>query len=277
MSTKFAVDETIAVKPAPDKPGPEKPKADPLLKWAGVGGAAFFIFSLAQLDIDYRKLWEGTFEFIAMLGRMFPPDASQWGDVLSAAAESLQIAVVGTLTASLIAFALSFLAAENIAPSPGIAWALKGFASLLRSVPILVWALVYIVAVGMGPLPGILAIITHGVGMQIKLFAQSIEEVDEGVVEALRATGAGWLQIVLQGVLPAVWTALIAWCIMRFEGDIGDSTILGVVGAGGIGHELSRAMRLYQFDAGFFIVLIIFAMVFTVEMLGNRLKMAIRK
>ncbi|WP_199616338.1 phosphonate ABC transporter, permease protein PhnE [Paenibacillus alkalitolerans] len=254
---------------------PDKPKRDPVLVAAAVIGALFFAFSLYQLNFDYSLLFAGTLKFIQSFSYMFPPNASEWKHVLAAALESLQIAIVGTVLAVIFAFILSFLAAENV--SPRTAWLFKGLASFLRTIPTLVWALIFIVAVGMGPLPGVLAIFTHAAGMLIKVFSQSIEEIDEGVLEAMRATGAGWLQIMLQGVLPCVVTSFLAWSVFRLEVDIGESSILGVVGAGGIGWEIANAMRAYEFDTAFFVALVIFAMVFTVEFFSNRLKIHIRR
>ena len=252
-----------------------KPRRDPVLMFASVAGAAFFVFSLAQLNFDYGLLLTGTFKFIRSFAYMFPPNAEEWRHVLAAALESLQIAIVGTALAVVAAFVLSFFAAENL--SPRTAWFFKGFASLVRAVPTLVWALIFIVAVGMGPLPGILAIFTHAMGMLVKVFAQSIEEIDDGVLEAMRATGAGWLQMGLQGVLPCVITSFLAWSVFRLEVDIGESSILGVVGAGGIGWEIANAMRAYEFDKASFVALVIFVMVFSVEFLSNRLKIHIRR
>jgi phosphonate transport system permease protein len=128
----------------------------------------------------------------------------------------------------------------------------------------------------MGPFPGILAITVGAAGMLVKVFAQSIEEMDMGIIEAMKATGAGWISIIIHGVIPTVLTALLAWCILRFEGDIAESTILGAVGAGGIGWELMHAMRLYRFDQAFFVALVIFVMVFSVEFVTNRLKMRLK-
>lgn len=274
QSSRLGIAPAIA-KGAKDELFPSKPRRDPVLVAAAVFGALFFVFSLYQLNFDYSHLLAGTFKFLQSFAYMFPPNASEWRHVLAAALESLQIAVVGTVIAVLAAFVLAFLAAENV--SPKTAWFFKGFASFLRAVPTLVWALIFIVAVGMGPLPGILAIFTHAVGMLVKVFSQSIEEIDDGILEAMRATGAGWLPIMLQGVLPCVVTSFLAWSVFRLETDIGESSILGVVGAGGIGWEIANAMRAYEFDAAFFVAIVIFAMVFTVEIFSNRLKIHIRR
>jgi phosphonate transport system permease protein len=251
--------------------GPRKRRKDPILVGAAWFGGLFFVFSLIQLNFNYEVLFQGTFKFIASFALMFPPNAAEWNHILLAALESLQIAIVGTALGVAIAFVLGFLAAENV--SPRTAAVVKGFASFLRVVPTLVWALIFIVAVGMGPVPGILAICTHASGMLIKVFAQSIEEVDEGMLEAMRSTGAGWLQIMVQGVLPSVLTSFLAWSAFRLELDIGESSILGVVGAGGIGWEIANAMRAYEFDTASFVAIVIFAMVFSVELASNRIKL----
>ncbi|MFC4809872.1 phosphonate ABC transporter, permease protein PhnE [Paenibacillus sp. GCM10023250] len=253
---------------------PPKRRRDPVLTGAAIFGAAFFVFCLVKMNFDYSLLSHGTGKLFSMLIEMLPPNPAEWTYVLKAALESLEIAIVGTAVAIVIAFFLSFLAAANV--SPHTAWAVKGLASLVRAIPTLVWALLYIVAVGMGPLPGILAIATHAVGMLVKMFAQSIEEVNPGAIEALEATGAGRLQVIAQGILPNVMSSFVAWSVFRLEIDIGESTILGAVGAGGIGFEIANAMRMYEFDKTLFAALVIFAMVFSVEWLSNRMKLNVK-
>lgn len=277
MSSKWQGEQALTLKAAQlAAERPPKPKKDRFLLWMMVLGGLFFIFSVYQLKLNLFVVFEGALTFLQLLTEMFPPSFAQWKHVLPAALESLQVAIIGTAVAILLAFPTSFLAAENLTPHSSISYAIKAFASLLRAIPTLVWALVFIVAVGMGPLPGTLAISVHAYGMLVKMFAQSIEEMDEGVLEAMRATGAGWLQIILQGVLPTVFSAFLAWSIYRLEIDIGESTILGVVGAGGIGWELVHAMRMYRFDEAFFVALVIFAMVYSVEMLSNRMKLRMK-
>lgn len=254
---------------------PSKPKKDPYLVGAAIFGVIFFIFCLIKLNFDYYKIAQGTLKFIASFTKMLPPNISDWKEILLAGLVTLQVAIVGTVLAVFAAFFLSFLAAENV--SPRTARFFKGLGSFLRAVPTLVWALIFIVAVGLGPFPGILAIGVHAVGMLIKVFSQSIEEVDGGALEAMRATGAGWLQIMAQGVLPNVFTSFMAWSVFRLEIDIGESVILGAVGAGGIGWEISNAMRAYEFDTVGFVALVIFIMVFSVEFFSNRLKVKIRR
>ncbi|WP_285076516.1 phosphonate ABC transporter, permease protein PhnE [Paenibacillus sp. UMB7766-LJ446] len=235
-----------------------------------------FVFSLVQLQFDYSKIAQGFTKLGGYMGTMFPPDFSAWRHVLLAAVESLQVAILGSVLGIVVAFFLSFLAASNLTPHPFVAWIVRSAASLLRAIPTIVWALIFIVSVGLGPLPGVLAIAVSAAGMLVKVFAQSLEEIDKGVLEAMQSTGASWLQIVIQGILPTVKTAFIAWCVLQLEGGIAESTILGAVGAGGIGYEMTHAMKSYNFAAALFVGLVVFAMVFSVEFVANRYKMKLK-
>lgn len=253
----------------------KRPKKDLFLRILLVVSAIFFAFSLIQLKLDYTRLWMGTGKLFEFVWQMFPPDVSNWKKVLGAGIESIQIALVGTMLGIIFSLFLAFFAASNLSPHPALSAAIKGVAAFVRAVPALIWVLIFIVAVGMGPFPGILALAFNSIGMLVKVYAQSIEELDEGIFEGMRATGANWGQIVFQGILPSVATALMSWSIFRFEIDFRYATILGMVGAGGIGWELTSAMRMYRLQEAIFIVFVIFFMVFIVEMLGNRLKRSI--
>lgn len=255
---------------------PKKPKKNGFLVVGMPLVTLLFVFSLIQLQFDYSRIAKGLMKLAGIVQVMFPPDFSEWRHVLLAAVESLQVAILGTVLGILIAFFLSFLAASNLTPHPLIAWLIQSAASVLRAIPTVVWALIFIVSVGLGPLPGVLAITVSAAGMLVKVFAQSLEEIDKGVLEAMQATGASWLAIVMQGILPTVKTAFIAWCVLRFEGDLGESTILGAVGAGGIGFELTHAMKSYNFAGALFVGLVIFIMVFSVEFVANRYKMKLK-
>lgn len=246
---------------------PVRPKRDPWLVGAAWFFPLFFLFSLWQLHFDYGQLAHGTGDMFRLFADMFPPNPADWRVVLEAALQSLQVAVVGTAIGIVTALIFGFLAAVNLFPRLGMA--IKAIAAFVRTIPTLVWALMFIVAVGMGPVPGILAISTHAGGSLIKMFSQSIEEVDEGVHEALKATGAGKLQIIFQGFLPCVLTYFISWSVYRLEADIGESAILGVVGAGGIGYQISNNMRSYLLPETCFVGLVVFVMVFSVEILSN--------
>ncbi len=250
----------------------KKPRPNLLIPFTVIVTAVFFVFSLVQLNFEYSKLWSGADRFVNMVTKMFPPSPKDWEHVLAAALESLQVALVGTVLAILFSFFLGFLSARNMTPNRTVMWLTRMFAGTMRAIPTLIWALIFIVSVGMGPIAGIMALAIHSIGMLVKVFSESVEEVDSGKIEAMRATGANWLQIVMQGVLPMVSTAYLSWSLFRLEIDIRYSTILGMVGAGGIGWELTRAMRMYKLDEAMFITLVIFFMIFAVELAGDRVK-----
>lgn len=224
------------------------------------------------LQFDYQRLVEGTFEMFKIFKLMIPPDLTEWRDVFEGLLETFQIAWLGTIIASIIAFLLCFLGAANVSPMPLLVMIVRGFAAIMRAIPALVWALIFVAALGLGPLPGILAIGIHGTGMQIRVFSDSIEEIDSGILEALKASGANWFQMISRGVLPAIWPSLLGWFLLRLDIDLRYSSVMGIVGAGGIGWLLTRAMRMYQFKKALFIVIVIFSMLFLIERLNVYIK-----
>jgi phosphonate transport system permease protein len=136
---------------------------------------------------------------------------------------------------------------------------------------------VFVAAVGLGPFPGVLALAVHGAGMLGKFFSESIEEIDQGPIEALRATGAGPIQIIIFGVLPQVITAWIAVVLYRFETNLRQATVLGMVGAGGIGFELVGSMKLFQYQDTATCIVVIIAMVMAADYVSTRLRAWIQK
>src|SRR5699024_4226506 len=270
---------TASVQSSVSKPAKRavRPKRDRLFIHTLIVFGLFFLFSLWQLSIDYRSGITGTAQLIEFVGHMLPPAVSTRKTVVVAGVGSLQRAVVGTSLGIVMPLCFSFLSAENLTPHPFVSYVIKGLAALIRAIPALIWVLIFIVAVGMGPFPGILALAFNSLGMLIKVFSQSIEELDEGIFEGLRSTGANWLHVVCQGVVPSVLTAFMSWSVFRLEINFRYATILGMVGAGGIGWELTSAMRMYRLEEAMFIILVIFVMVFTVEMAGNRLKKMINR
>lgn len=168
------------------------------------------------------------------------------------------------------------LAAKNLAPHYVISVVLKASFGMVRAVPALIWALLFIVAVGLGPLPGILALAVNSIGMLGKVFAEAFEEVDKGIIEAIRATGGNWLQVVTHGIIPETVPTLVSWSIFRLDINVRYSSILGIVGAGGIGWELARASRMGDYASAMTVTLVIFAMVFTIELITDRLRKLVR-
>ena len=234
--------------------------------------AAAFLYSLAQLGIDFQRVIDGFGRFGQFAERAFPPDAVALGRLWQPAIETVQVAFIGTAIGIVLSLFLGALAAKNLAPARIVSIALKGSFGLVRAVPALIWALLFIVAVGLGPLPGILALAVNSVGMLGKIFSETFEEVDRGVVEALRATGAGWGRVFLQGVVPETLPRLLSWSIFRLDINVRYSAILGIVGAGGIGWELTRASRMGDYASAVTVTLVIFAIVFAIELITDRLR-----
>lgn len=234
--------------------------------------AAFLVFSALQLEIVPERMLQAASRAEFVLGLIFPPVVDDPLQLARAAIESVQIAIVGSVFGILLSLLLALLAARNISPLGPLSWTIKGLAALERAIPTLVWALLFIIAVGLGPTPGILALAIGSTGMLVKVYAETIEEIPMGPIEALRASGASHTQVVFQGVLPSVTGIFIAWSVFRFDINVRYSAILGVVGAGGIGWELVRAAQVGRYDIAMGVTLFIFAMVMATELLSERLR-----
>jgi phosphonate transport system permease protein len=216
--------------------------------------------------------WIGDF-----LNRMFPPNFGFLEKLVQPAVETVQIAIWGTLLATLMAVPVCFLAARNLAPNAFVFHAMRQVFNVTRGVNEIILALVFVAAVGLGPFPGVLALAVHGAGMLGKFFSESIEEIDQGPIEALRSTGAGPIQTIIFGVLPQVITAWIAVVLYRFETNLRQATVLGMVGAGGIGFELVGSMKLFQYQDTATCILVIIAMVMVADYVSTRLRAWIQK
>ncbi len=165
--------------------------------------------------------------------------------------QTIYIAVLGTALGALIAIPVSFLGARNLMRrtplGSAIYFAVRFLLSIIRAVPTLVWAIMWVIAIGIGPFPGVLAIVTFSIGLIAKLFSEAIEAIDWGQVDALTATGANSLQVVVHGVVPQVVPYMVAHVLYTFEVNIHSSTILGVVGAGGLGLILEQYVGLFDY------------------------------
>lgn len=216
--------------------------------------------------------WIGDF-----LARMVPPNWAFIDKLIVPAIETVQIAIWGTLLAIVLAVPVCFFAARNLTPNLAVFHATRQVFNVTRGINEIILALIFVAAVGLGPFPGVLALAVHGAGMLGKFFSESIEEIDQGPIEALRATGAGPIQTVIFGVLPQVITAWIAVVLYRFETNLRQATVLGMVGAGGIGFELVGSMKLFQYQDTATCILVIIAMVMVADYVSTKLRAWIQK
>ena len=231
-----------------------------------------FLQSAYVVHARPQDLVTGAHGIVDILSRAWPPDFSALPDALQPALETVDIAVFGTTLAVILALPLSLLAARNTTPARPIYALARLLIALARVVPDLVWALIFVTAVGLGPFPGALAIVVHSVGMLGRLFAETIEDMDIGPVEALTMTGATRLAVFSHAVVPSVLPSLLGISLYRFDENIRASLVLGFVGAGGIGFQLLTAMNLFQYHVVALLLVVTFVIVVSVERLSAALR-----
>ena len=185
------------------------------------------------------------------------------------------MAICGTTLGIVISLPLVLFAARNLTPHPIVRFVIRSFISFCRTVPDLIWALVFVIVVGLGPVAGALAIMMDSIGFLGKFFSEASEEQDVGPQEAIKAMGGSRLDVAMSVVLPSAMPAFTSDALFAMEKAVRASVILGLVGAGGIGIELKVAMDLFQYDTAAVIILMIFCLVVTVEQVSNRLRVAI--
>jgi phosphonate transport system permease protein len=179
--------------------------------------------------------------------------------------ETILISYVGTLSGAVLAFALNFLAAENTAPSIWLRFIVKRLLEFCRTVPGIVFALIFVIAFGLGPMAGVLAISIHSIGALAKQYAEIVENIDMKPVEGVRSTGAGWLSCMRFAVLPQVAAGFASYTLLRFEINVREASVMGFVGAGGIGVELVVAIRKFYYSDVSAILLMIILTVFVID------------
>lgn len=235
-------------------------------------GLILFVFSASQIGFVPERFSESAVRASYMFHSMLPPTLSRPPDIVAGAIESIQVAVLGTFFGIIFSLVLSIFAAKNLTPHIFISHIVKAFATLVRAVPAMIWALLFIIAVGLGTTPGIMALSVNSIGMLVKVYSAAIEEIDDGVIEAIKATGGSKVHVVLQGVMPSIMSIFISWSILRFDSNIRYSTVLGIVGAGGIGWELLRASRNADYGQVLGVTFVIFIIVLSMEYFSRFLR-----
>ena len=206
-----------------------------------------------------------------ILGRMLPPDPRVLPAALSGALTTVEIALLGTAAAAVLALPLGVISARNVA-APGLFYPARAVLNFFRSVDTLVYALIFVAAVGLGPFPGVLAVVAYTTTSLAKLYSEAIEGIDRGPVDAITATGAARLQILRFGVLPQVLPLFLSYVLYRLETNIRAATVLGFVGAGGIGFYLQTYLRMIDYPAASTVLLVTVAMVMVVDALSSKLR-----
>lgn len=241
------------------------------LAWAAAAIAVLW-FTGAQIGMNPVSLVRGIPFMADFFSRMFPPNLGHLWLLGDATIETVQIAVWGTLIAILLSIPLAILGARNTSPHLLVFHATRLFLNALRAINELVFALIFVSALGLGPFAGVLAIALHATGMLAKFCAEEIEGVDRGPIEAMQATGAGRMQVILFGIIPQVVPAFVSYSIYRFDVSIRAATILGLVGAGGLGFSLIKTMKLFQYHETATCILVIFLIVFLSDWICARVR-----
>jgi phosphonate transport system permease protein len=243
-------------------------------------GAALglYLYGWATLDISWTAIGSGIFRLGDFAGLMLPPDFGTRAKLLfylTGLAQTLAISLIGTLLAAILAVPIGFLAARNVVPNVFAHFGLRRGLDTVRAVDTLIWALIWINVVGLGPFAGILAIMTTDVGALGKLFSEAIEATESGGVEAIKATGGSRLHSIRYGLLPQALPVFLSQILYFFESNTRSATIIGIVGAGGIGASLYEEIQVNEWQHVAFIVLMILITVSVIDQISSRLRLAI--
>ncbi|WP_445218497.1 phosphonate ABC transporter, permease protein PhnE [Bradyrhizobium sp. Pa8] len=238
--------------------------------------AALFLAAIGA-EVNLRTFFAHFGNFISYFDRILTLDSGQrvwtdagewlwgWRKWLKMLGETLLISYVGTLIGATFAFALNFFAAENTSPSPWLRFVVRRLLEFARTVPGIVFALIFVIAFGLGPMAGVLAIAIHSTGALGKLFSEIVENADMKPVEGIRSTGASWLSCMRFAVVPQVTAGYASYALLRFEINVREASVMGFVGAGGIGQELVVAIRKFYYSDVSAILLTIIITVFIID------------
>ena len=231
---------------------------------------AVHVIAWNATEISLGSLIGGADGMADFLSEAIPPDLS-WGVLgpsLAGALTTLWIGLLGTTLSIPAALLLALLAARGTAPGQIVYQVARGVLSFLRAVPDVVFALIFVTAVGLGPFPGVLALVFHNVGVMGKLWAETLEEADPGPPTALRSAGAGRLQVATHALLPSVTPQMVVQRLYRFDVNVRSSLVLGLVGAGGIGFLINQSIQLFRFDEMLTHILVVLVLIVAVDQLS---------
>ena len=247
-----------------------------LLRLALCGGCGgLFLYAIYRLDLSLLRTLQGLGALIHFVGLMFPPTAGTWGKFLvylHALGETVAIAFLGTLFAAVIALPCGFLASRNVMPIGVLRFLMRRASDVVRGIDQLIWALIWVGIVGLGPMAGVLALATSDFGTLVKIFSEAIETADRRPVEGVMSTGGDSLQVVRFGIVPQVLPVLAGQVLYLFESNTRSSTIIGIVDAGGIGLHLSEQIRTLEWQHVSLLIIMILVAVTAIDAVASRLR-----
>ena len=236
-----------------------------------LGIVAYLIWAVTSIPFDLQRIIDGVPRAIQIFSGSVPPDFSRWSLLYSGTLESIQISIVATAVGVVLSIPAAIMSAKNVAPWPVV---LLGRAIVItaRSFHPVIVAIIFVKAVGFGAFAGMLTLIVYTVGFVGKLLAEAIEEIDWGQVEAMRATGAGYFKTLAYAVMPQILPRQVGLTLYQLDINLRASTIVGIVGAGGIGGTLMNAFGRYDYAFALAILLVIIAIVFVTEVVSGRIR-----
>jgi len=234
-----------------------------------VVGSFCYTLNVSWTKIASNRIFTNLF---SMLAEMLPPDFSVVKTLGEPIIETLAMSVMATLLAVIISFPLSFFAAKNTSINSSIRSIVKGVFNALRAIPELIMGVIFVASVGFGILPGILALGFHSVGMLGKFYAEAIEKVDPGLNEAIESVGGSRFHVIVFSVIPQILGHSVDYSLYRWEYNFRASTVVGLIGAGGIGFQLIASLRIMQYREVFAILFVIFVLVQLVDGFGNMIR-----
>jgi phosphonate transport system permease protein len=243
-------------------------------RWLTAGTVvALLLYSLNRFGFFSEKFYGSFGKMAIMFGQMFPPTTGgQFWDYVNAIGETLSMALIGSLIGGIVALPLAFMAAKNFNPIRPLQFATRRFADVLRAADYMIWGLVFVRAMGLGPIPGIMAIAIIDTGILIILYSEAIENIDRKQIEGVKASGGSTLEVIRFGVIPQVMPVLLTNALYMFESNVRAATILGIVGAGGIGFLLSDNLRAFEFSNAMMIILMIIFVVYIIDYGSRKLR-----
>lgn len=253
---------------------PEVRRAFAPNRWARIAWvllALYVLYAASLLDFTWGRFIAGLENGAKFLGRMFPPEIAQPDSLVRGLAESLEIAVLASFVGIVLALPIGLAAARNLMPN-WVSWPARALIAACRSFHPVIVAILFVKAVGFGALSGILALVVASIGFIGKLFAEAIEEISPKQVEAIRATGAPFMSVVTYGVMPQVFSRFVGFATYQLDSNLRNSTMVGIVGAGGIGGTLFAAFQRFDYDFVCAILIAIIAMIMIGEVLAVRVR-----
>ena len=235
------------------------------------------VFVVNDLEIDFIKLITDSSKYFGdIISRMLPPDFSNLNELVYAMFETIEIAFLGTFIAIVLSIPLGLFSARNLAPNYFIYIVCKTIVIFFRAIPEFIIAMILVIAIGFGAMPGVLALGLHTMGFLAKFYAEDIEHINKGPIDALKSSGATKSQIISFGVIPQILPSFVANNLYILDRNVRMATMLGIVGAGGIGYELQSSFRMFEYERVSAIIILIFVTIFIIDHLSAFIRSKIK-